>query len=244
VSLNHDPTSHFIVMDIETGEALTEPQRKALEIDEEALASDPQAEARRLGVKPGNTKDPEKLRPKILEAVAKRIERAALHPETGFVAIVGIGLPRDGGWKIITPSARASTIEGKTAEECLLLTVDEILAAEPPGRLVTMNGRGFDMPFLAARCARHGMSLRRPWPVGNDRDHLDLMYHLWGNRTEGHGLNAVMTGILGMQPKTTTGAETAEAIRLGDWDAAEEHCRVDVEATCEYLDRLSRVVRL
>jgi DNA polymerase elongation subunit (family B) len=41
----------------------------------------------------------------------------------------------------------------------LLGRLDSLLAELPPGLLVTWNGSGFDLPFLADRAARHGVPL-------------------------------------------------------------------------------------
>jgi DNA polymerase elongation subunit (family B) len=43
-------------------------------------------------------------------------------------------------------------------ERSLLATLDEALRALPSGVLATWNGAAFDLPFLADRCARHGLA--------------------------------------------------------------------------------------
>lgn len=44
-------------------------------------------------------------------------------------------------------------------EPSILLGVDSLLAHLAPGVLVTWNGASFDLPFLAARAAHHGIAL-------------------------------------------------------------------------------------
>ena len=44
-------------------------------------------------------------------------------------------------------------------ERGLLAALDELLGALPCGVLATWNGRRFDLPYLAARAARHGLGM-------------------------------------------------------------------------------------
>ncbi len=54
------------------------------------------------------------------------------------------------------PGHVEDVLEGE--EAALLRRVDETLLHLPPGVLVTWNGRGFDLPFIAARAERLGLT--------------------------------------------------------------------------------------
>ena len=106
-------------------------------------------------------------------------------------------------------------------EAGLLRRLDGLLRSLPPGVLVTWNGSAFDLPFLAARAAVHGIALglelfpgpvvRRDDPVGSHaflatwgaHGHLDgyRLYRADVGRTLGLscGLKA-MARLAGLQP--------------------------------------------
>jgi DNA polymerase elongation subunit (family B) len=74
-------------------------------------------------------------------------------------------------------------------EATILRTVNEALAALPPGILATWNGAGFDLPFWLVRCAVHGID--PGWavaPVAGESKYQPLpgMAARYGGRVAGH----------------------------------------------------------
>lgn len=74
-------------------------------------------------------------------------------------------------------------------EARLLREVDSILALVEPGVLVTWNGSGFDLPFLADRAGRHGiqLGLRLQLDAGIVRSHPPLPGHAGFYRATWYG---------------------------------------------------------
>lgn len=74
-------------------------------------------------------------------------------------------------------------------EARLLRELDAILALLAPGVIVTWNGSGFDLPFLADRARRHGLriGLRLSLDPGIVRFHPPLPGHAGFYRASWHG---------------------------------------------------------
>jgi len=92
-------------------------------------------------------------------------------------AVVAVALSGPGGERVITGP------EGR-----LLRTVDRAVARLEPGILVTWNGAGFDLPFLADRARRIGVRLGlRLWADPTIVRHRDpLAGHPWSYRASWH----------------------------------------------------------
>lgn len=74
-------------------------------------------------------------------------------------------------------------------EPHLLAALDRLLAGLPPGILVTWNGAGFDLPFLADRAARAGvpLGLRMVWDPTIVRHREPLPGHAGAYRATWYG---------------------------------------------------------
>ena len=107
--------------------------------------------------------------------------------------------------------------------------------------IVGHNVRGFDAPFLAARCMVLGLvggstwhALRKADRWGPGRhvvDTLDLLPIVsYGGRPTGTGRLADWVRALGIeQPDPTSGAAVFEDLRAQRYAAILDHCRADVE---------------
>lgn len=68
--------------------------------------------------------------------------------DPAVAAVIAVAVADDHGVAVFTG-----------AEPDLLVALDDHLCGCPPGIIATWNGCAFDLPFLAARAARHGIEL-------------------------------------------------------------------------------------
>jgi predicted PolB exonuclease-like 3'-5' exonuclease len=134
-------------------------------------------------------------------------------------------------------ACKSMGIIGEGKDEAGVLAVFAALMAERP-RLVTWNGRSFDLPVLTLRALRHGVAF--PWYYqdrdyrdrhGGDR-HVDLCDLL-----AGHGA-ARMTSLdgaarlIGLPGKSGVDGSQVEALyRAGQIEALRQYCLSDVAQT-------------
>lgn len=115
---------------------------------------------------PANYKDPEKIAAYILKARQEMIAEMSLSPLTGRIVCIGI-------------ADESGDVTFVTLEE-----VVKILAKTK--RLVTFNGKQFDMPFIAVHAVLLGIKCnlsRFMYKYSND-DHIDL-YNVLSVRGKG-----------------------------------------------------------
>lgn len=109
--------------------------------------------------------------------------------------------------------------------------------------LITFNGKSFDLPYIEARAAAHGV------PLIADVAHLDLLHEArraWRGRTPNHKLQTLERHICGRdRHDDIPGAEVPEAyhafVRTGDArDLARimEHNRLDLLTLADLLNRI------
>lgn len=123
-------------------------------------------------IKTGNLKDPEKIKEKKDEARQKQIEEMALNPLFGRVLCFAVQSDDAPFGQIIAEA----TDEQESALLTKLLTAFETDAL----RLVTWNGKEFDLPFIYKRAAILGVQHNAPsvshWTKRYDKEnHVDLM---------------------------------------------------------------------
>ncbi len=184
---------------------------------------------------PKGWKDPVKIKAKRDKDISDMIEKAALNPRTGRIAIVGVAL-RDvkvesGGWDYRIFVDRVAD-EGQ-----LLKALDDHMFNNAVLNLVTFNGRKFDLPYLSMRAMAHKLRLLYRWPVGYHNRHTD-MFDAFGK--EG-SLDSWIMGILG-KSKDISGAAVARLLEAGEFDEAADHCLDDIQNTAELYDLYSDVV--
>jgi len=168
------------------------------------------------------------------------IEKAALSPLTGRIVAVGAGFKHsEEPWEFAARSylhRQIGTPEDDDAERHLILTLDNLAARLQPAALATFNGRLFDLPFLYARAAVLGLSLKWRWPTHKyDSRHVDLMDYFPGKQSH---WSCVLTG----QGKIKEGSSIAELVRTGQWDEVDAHAIEDVKLNALMLDRISPVL--
>ncbi len=116
----------------------------------------------------------------------------------------------------------------------------------PYDRVVTYNGRGFDVPFLMQRALVHEIPLTcdlMPPRFHRSSRHLDLQELLSQYRaTRPYGLAAWTQAIGAASPKEgeVSGAGVGEAFREGRTREIAEYCLRDVEATARLYERVQR----
>lgn len=186
---------------------------------------------------PSNYKDPAAIARYVDGEKAKRLEKAALDPDTCRITAVG--------WQTDAGSGVRLCHDAEEEQDVLEYLV-ETLADEPDTRvgryasppppstqLVTFNGFKFDLPVLMRRCAYLGL----PVPDLNlDRyrsPHVDLYDRLtFRGAITGHSLGWYVKR-LGWTDlvKPLTGAEEAQVPQTGRWDDLAASVRHDLTAT-------------
>ncbi len=160
-------------------------------------------------------------------------DKAALSPLTGRVVSAALGV-RDMGcdWEYDCVVAKSSD-----SERIVLRWLDDILDKTTPQCLITFNGRRFDIPFLIARMAVHGIEAKWRWPDAKyDKRHIDLLDHYDGKQDHWATL---LTGA----GKEEQGSSVAELVQSEDWAAIEAHNIEDVQLNALMYDRLCRVLK-
>ena len=114
--------------------------------------------------------------------------------------------------------------------------------------MVTWNGRGFDLPVIAARCLRHGVPLRHYYA---DRDvryrfspegHLDLMDFLADFGAARPAKLDVVAKLIGMPGKYgVDGKDVAPMVHAGKLAEVQAYCLSDVVQTAAIFLRLELV---
>lgn len=202
------------VIDIETMAAITQEMRELLE----------------SRIKPrGNLKDEAKIKADIEEKRLAMFERAALSPLTGAVAVVCVELEDAGRgqWDRVILTSQGG-------EAGCLRELSRVMMEHSPMSIVSFNGEAFDLPFLAARCAIHGIEGYH-WPRGRGAapKHIDLFRLLGGGTLEQWGVALGMIGAKG-----SPSSDVPTMIASGDWESAIEHCVEDVVLTRTLYSRL------
>lgn len=117
----------------------------------------------------------------------------------------------------------------------------------PFRRVITYNGRGFDVPFLMQRSLVRDVPIRAnlmPPRFYLDRNHLDLQDVLSMFRaTRPFGLSAWTQAIGATSPKdgSVAGAEVGEAFAAGRTGEIVEYCARDVIATARLAEKTVRL---
>ena len=104
--------------------------------------------------------------------------------------------------------------------------------------LVTYNGRGFDLPVIAARCLRHGVPLRHYYRSRDVRyrfspdGHLDLMDYIADFGAAKPSKLDVIAKLCGMPGKVgVEGKDVGPMVFAGRLDEVKSYCLCDVAQT-------------
>ncbi len=171
------------------------------------------------------------LDPELPIAESSEVERLPAPPHHQVV-VIGV-LWFDADYKV----TRLGVIgEGKD-EPGTLKDFARFLEDRKPD-LVTYNGRGFDMPVIAARCLRHGVPLRHYYRSRDVRyrfsaeGHLDLMDYVADFGAAKPTKLDVIAKLCGMPGKVgIAGHDVGPLVHAGRIDEVRDYCLCDVVQT-------------
>jgi len=120
----------------------------------------------------GNRTDPKKIEEYRQQELEKRMSKLALFPLTGRIIVIGAKTPEN------EYLLEAST---SLAESSMLVRFRDLLIEKEPYRIVTYNGRNFDLPYLLTAFIRHDLAKPRllvdavrSYGTGPDGVHIDM----------------------------------------------------------------------
>jgi 3'-5' exonuclease len=181
------------------------------------------------------------LDPELPLGQAIETERLPAPPHHRIVAIGALLL--DGGYAF----KRLGLIGEVRDERGALADFARFLEERKPC-LVTFNGRGFDMPVIATRCLRHGISLRHYY-AGRDvryryspEGHLDLMDFVADYGAARPSRLDVIAKLCGMPGKVgVEGKDVGPLVHAGKYDEVRNYCLCDVVQTAAVFLRVQLV---
>jgi predicted PolB exonuclease-like 3'-5' exonuclease len=144
------------------------------------------------------------------------------------------------------PRAIGVSGEGKSERDTLVELFAWVEKTTPT--IVTWNGRGFDMPCLAARAFKHGVPMR--WYYGtkdvryrySTSGHMDVMDYVTdfgGTKSSKLDVYAKLCGFPGKMG--TDGSKVAEMVALGEIESVRAYCLTDVAQLAAIFLRLQLV---
>jgi len=111
--------------------------------------------------------------------------------------------------------------------------------------IVTWNGRGFDMPVIASRCLRHGITLRHYYSSRDVRyrfspeGHLDLMDYIADFGAAKPAKLDIVAKLIGMPGKVgVAGKDVGPMVHAGKIHEVRNYCLCDVVQTAAILLRV------
>lgn len=150
----------------------------------------------------------------------KKASKGGLHFLTGRLVCAGVKpvgcLPA-----VFADEEEALIFEGLT------LYLEEF----KPSRIITFNGKAFDLPFLRFRGLLHGYDMTQYLPYERfAKNHFDV-YEEVGGKWSMNATLAEYAWFFGVDVIEHSGAEVARQYRKGDWDGIVAHNKGDLEAT-------------
>ncbi len=217
-------------LDIETVGNLTEDSPLTVALLEKARSKIKLQKSKAVNPKPETLA---KYEADYLEGIrsveATLYEKAPLSPITGRVASVTIGVHEKG-------DAYINCIVNRNDERSVL----EQFAAWYGGsttskdKLVTFNGRTFDIPFLGVRFMSHKIYPAMPWPRPRDWDRVVDVRDFFGDQT-GKLDDYLMA--MGIAPKVASGAE----VETMTDEEIEKYTVAEMESFLEMMGRMVEV---
>lgn len=198
-----------------------------LTIDLETIADD-RAEIAPVKA-PSNYKDAKAIAAYVTEETPKRLAKRSLDPWSCRIICAGYVFEGDHAVTVLTANGDAPEV---TLLKEIVRVIDE--GHGRTARLVTFNGRHFDLPVLMARAALLGV----PFPrldlrkYGNTQN-PDLLvdYIAFGDTQDFKSLQWCLKRFGLPYEDVTTGAHIAAMYEAGDWPAIKQHCEADVTGT-------------
>ena len=178
------------------------------------------------------------LDPELPIAEGGEVERLPAPPHHQIV-VIGV-LWFDADYKV----SRLGII-GEGKDEATTLRDYARFLEERKPELVTYNGRGFDLPVIAARCLRHGVPLRHYYRSRDIRfrysadGHLDLMDYVADIGAAKTSRLDVIAKLCGMPGKVgISGAEVGPLVHAGRIEEVRNYCLCDVVQTAAVFYRV------
>ena len=144
-----------------------------------------------------------------------------------------------------TYEVRRIGIVSEAKDEAGMLADFAKLLEERRPNLVTFNGRGFDLPVIATRCLRHGITLRHYYRSSDVRyrftseGHLDLMDYIADFGAAKSARLDVIAKLCGMPGKVgIEGKDVGPLVHAGRVDEVRNYCLCDVAQTAGVFLRL------
>lgn len=171
------------------------------------------------------------LDPELPMAEASEAERlpAPPHHKVVVIGVLSMGEGHD-------PRKLGCVGENKD-EKGILSDFAKFLEDRRP-TMVTYNGRGFDLPVIAARCLRHGVSLRHYYASRDVRyrfspdGHLDLMDYLADHGAAKPAKLDVLAKLCGLPGKVgVDGKDVGPLVHAGRIQEVRDYCLCDVVQT-------------
>lgn len=219
-----------VVLDIET-------------VPTEAAMAAPYSEAERTP--PGNMSKPETIAKwrenDRVEWETARIKQFSLSPRQGRILCLGMSLPCSDG-----PIYAGHVAETEDKEASLLKTFWDVMEHHN-GRIVTFNGRTFDLPFLVLRSLHHGIThklssdtLRLWFARYRVTPHCDVRGVLSNWNDFSDGTLTDWCRFVGV-PCTdgVSGADIYQLYRQGEYAAIAAKCKADVVATRQLYEKIA-----
>lgn len=177
----------------------------------------------------------------------------ALYPFTGEVIAIGVRKYPDGSSKVLYRGVGDDIIEGDitfvaVADEKELLTRFWTFAEKNIGKLVTFNGRGFDVPYLVIRSGINAVKVTKEF-MGyrySEDVHCDLAEQLtFYGATKKWSLDLVSRGFGLESPKADgiSGENVTELFEDGRVLEIARYCLRDVNATHDIYRRWEQFMR-
>jgi len=174
---------------------------------------------------PANWKDEEKIKAHIDKQFEAKRKKLALSPRTGQIVAIGYG---------DLNSDDDPDVEYHDEDERGILR--NFAAALPPFRAVLagFNIRGFDLDYVAVRCAIHNVQLPNWWPHARDWRYVaDVFTDLFRE-----GKLEFWLDRFGLPPKTASALEVEEM----DIEDVANYCANDVAVTRSLLRKVQHVL--
>jgi DNA polymerase elongation subunit (family B) len=190
----------------------------------------------------GNTKDPEKVAAKIIEAKQKQVEKMALNPFFGRICSFSSCGEKEKYFKTIPEISDAAEIE------LINHILESLVVGKPETNLIiTWNGFSFDFPYIYKRAALLKIALPNQcrglkfWTRKYQQEpHCDLMQELcgWGS-TPATNLDLAGNLFLGRGKTQRDYSTYAELITKGEGDKIGIDNLCDTELTFDLYNTLS-----
>jgi hypothetical protein len=167
---------------------------------------------------PTGWKDPAKIEARKSEKLLKMVDEAALNPQTGKIIVAGMAVLDRDDWDV------GILMDKEEDEASFLRIVDKAIYDAAPIKIITFNGKDFDIPYLGARYMKNNVCPGFKLPLRYDNRHFDL-FDLLGRK------GSLDSWLRALRGKGTwgEGSKVSEWHANKDWESIVKHCKSDIE---------------